>query len=530
MAMTNIKSQMENGKWRRALNQDIDQKQDPKLKSRFQKSTVSDGLKRFLPFISLIALCALIPLGEYILLEKSPVFLTLGNIAAIARQTAVITIMAMGMTMVMVSGGIDLSVGSILAIASVVGSLAMRDGAPAAEGFLICLAIGAACGLLNGTAVATLKIPAFIVTLGTMGIYRGIALYLCEGNAVVGLPQGFGYLAEKNFLGFVPLPMLIVIVIALVVNFVLNNTLLGRYCYAIGSNPEAARYAGIRVIDNQVLYYTILGAMSGLAGAIETSRLVTGQPNAGEGYELNVIAAVVIGGGSLSGGQGTVTGTIIGSLIMGILANGGNLLQITPFIQKIVIGAVIIIAVTFDEFQRRQRESRQRLSKEFYIASLVICNGIVFLSGVSSPSLTTSKSVITPVIILRLCSAILIIVLLYKMWRAIQDGHARTTPGKAIGFLFIPLFGFYWLFQVTWGFARDYNRYVARHSVNAPKLSEGLFLAFAILSLVTLIPFPGRFLSIIYFFLAIVVVSKICDAVNATPEVRLAGIPNRVVT
>src|SRR5262249_41960115 len=147
--MTSIRSQLENGKWRRALNQDIDHKQDPKLNSGFQKSAISDGLKRFLPFISLIALCALIPLGEYVLLEKSPVFLTLGNIAAIARQTAMITIMAMGMTMVMVSGGIDLSVGSILGIASVVGSLAMTGGAPAAVGFLICLAIGAACGLIN---------------------------------------------------------------------------------------------------------------------------------------------------------------------------------------------------------------------------------------------------------------------------------------------------------------------------------------------------------------------------------------------
>src|SRR5262245_55952494 len=307
---------MENGRWRRALNQDFDHKQDPKLKSRFQKSSFSDGLKRFLPFISLIALCLLIPLGEYVLLEKSPVFLTLGNIAAIARQTAVITIMAMGMTMVMVSGGIDLSVGSILGIASVVGSLAMTGGAasaagglcvlpvasvvgslamtggaPAAVGFLICLAIGAACGLINGAAVATLKIPAFIVTLGAMGIYRGLALYFCDGNAVVGLPASFGYLAEKNFLGFVPLPLLIVIAIALIVHFALSDTRLGRYCYAMGSNPEAARYAGIRVSRYQILYFTILGALSGLAGAIETSRLVTGQPNAGEGYELNVIAA-----------------------------------------------------------------------------------------------------------------------------------------------------------------------------------------------------------------------------------------------
>ncbi len=322
---------------------------------------MSDWLKRFLPFISLIALCALIPLGEYFYLDKNPVFLTPGNLAAIARQTAVITIMAMGMTMVMVSGGIDLSVGSILALASVIGSLGMAGGMPAVAGFLICLAVGAACGLANGAAVATLKIPAFIVTLGAMGIYRGLALYLCDGNAVVGLPQSFGYLAEKNFLGFVPLPLLIVIAIALIVHFALGSTQLGRYSYAMGSNQEAARYAGIRVSRYQILYYTILGGLAGLAGAIETSRLVTGQPNAGEGYELNVIAAVVIGGGSLSGGQGTVVGTIIGSLIMGVLANGGNLLQISSFIQKTIIGAVIVLAVTFDEFQRRRLETAEQV-------------------------------------------------------------------------------------------------------------------------------------------------------------------------
>lgn len=321
---------------------------------------MSDWLKRFLPFISLIALCVLIPLGEYFLLGQDPKFLTAGNLAAIMRQTAVITIMAMGMTMVMVSGGIDLSVGSVVGLTSVIGALAMvKGGAPAVLGFLVCILIGAACGLLNGAAINSLKIPAFIVTLGAMGIYRGLALYISNGNAVVGLPASAGYLAEKDLFGLVPLPLVLVIVIALVVHFALSSTRLGRYCYAMGSNLEAARYAGIRVTHYQILYYVILGALSGLAGAIDTSRTVTGQPNGGEGYELNVIAAVVIGGGSLSGGQGTVVGTLIGSLIMGVLANGGNLLQISPFIQRIVIGAVIVLAVTFDEFQRRRVESAE---------------------------------------------------------------------------------------------------------------------------------------------------------------------------
>ncbi|PYS51187.1 MAG: ribose ABC transporter permease, partial [Acidobacteria bacterium] len=178
-----------------------------------------------------------------------------------------------------------------------------------------------------------------------------------NGNAVVNLPPSFGYLDEADIFGFLPLPLLIVIVVALATHFLLMSTRPGRYCYAIGSNIEAARYAGIRVSRYQISFYIILGALTGLAGAIESARLVTGQPTAGEGYELRVIAAVVIGGGSLSGGQGTILGTIIGALIMGVLSNGANLLGISPFAQQIIIGAVIVLAVTFDEFQRRRLEA-----------------------------------------------------------------------------------------------------------------------------------------------------------------------------
>ena len=317
-------------------------------------------LKRFLPFISLLALCILIPLCEYFVLDQDPRFVTAGNLAAIFRQTAVITIMAMGMTMVIVAGGIDLSVGSIVGLTAVIGSMSMvAAGGAVLPGVLTAIFIGGLCGLVNGTAITGLKIPAFIVTLGAMGIYRGLGLFISEGNAVVGLPPSAGYLSEHNLLGLVPLPLILVFGIAVVVHFALRHMRLGRYCYAIGSNIEAARYAGINVSGYQIGYYVILGALSGLAGAIETSRTVTGQPNAGETYELNVIASVVIGGGSLSGGQGTVVGTIIGSLIMGVLANGGNLLQISPFIQKIVIGAVIVLAVTFDEYQRRRLENAE---------------------------------------------------------------------------------------------------------------------------------------------------------------------------
>ena len=313
---------------------------------------MTDWIKRFLPFVSLIALCVIIAVLE-------PKFLSSGNLASVARQTAVITIMAMGMTMVMVSGGIDLSVGSMMALCGVLGAMAMVKGASVFVGILICIVAGAGLGMLNGFAVATLGIPAFIVTLGAMGIYRGVSLLISGGNAIVGLPISFGHISETDVFGFLPMPLLIVIIVALLIHFILNATLPGRYCYAIGSNIEAARYAGVNVSRYQILFFSILGALTGVAGVIESSRLVTGQPTAGEGYELRVIAAVVIGGGSLNGGQGTVVGTLIGALIMGVLANGANLLRINPFIQQIIIGSVIVLAVTFDEFQRRKMESVQ---------------------------------------------------------------------------------------------------------------------------------------------------------------------------
>lgn len=311
---------------------------------------MSDWIKRFLPFASLVALCVVIAAVE-------PKFLSAGNLAGVARQTAVITIIAMGMTAVLVSGGIDLSVGSEMALAGVAGALLMAAGAPPSVGVLGALAAGAACGLANGVAVAALRIPPFIVTLGAMGIYRGVALLATDGKAVVGLPQSFGWLAEGELFGLVPVPLLFVVAVALLTHFLLAGTRAGRYCYAVGSNVEAARYAGVRVSRYQIAFYVFLGALAGLAGAIESARLVTGQPTAGEGYELRVIAAVVIGGGSLSGGQGSVVGTVIGALIMGVLSNGANLLGISSFTQQIVIGAVIVLAVTFDEFQRRRFES-----------------------------------------------------------------------------------------------------------------------------------------------------------------------------
>jgi ribose transport system permease protein len=213
---------------------------------------------------------------------------------------------------------------------------------------------GLVCGLCNGAAITLLRIPPFIATLGTLGIYRGATLLATGGIPVADVKRDFGALATGNVLGVVPVPLLFMLGAAGLVHFILGYTRLGRYSYAIGSNIEAARCSGIPIGRYRICIYALGGALAGLAGMIEAARLVTGQPTAGEGYELRVVAAVVIGGGSLNGGQGTVGGTIVGSFIMGLLNNGCNLLGISPFLQQVIVGAVIVLAVTFDEFQRRR--------------------------------------------------------------------------------------------------------------------------------------------------------------------------------
>jgi len=305
----------------------------------------SGQLKKLLPFLVLIVLFAGLTIA-------SPVFLTSTNLSSVVRQTAVINIMALGMTMVIIAGGIDLSVGSILAFAGVCGTMTMA-GAPILVGIAAGILAGAACGFLNGWLTTFLKINPFIVTLGALLIVRGVTLIISNGMPIHNVPKPFSYLGEGNVAG-VPFVLLVLIACAVLVHVLLEHTKLGRYAFAIGSNPDAAYYAGIPVAFHTTAVYAISGALTGLAGMIEASRLMTGQPTAGNGYELSAIAAVVIGGGSLRGGEGGVAGTLIGAFIMGLLANGCDLLGIQPFVQQAIIGAVIIGAVSFDEFRKRQ--------------------------------------------------------------------------------------------------------------------------------------------------------------------------------
>ena len=303
-------------------------------------------VQRFLPFISLAALFVILSI-------VSPYFLTTTNISSVIRQTAVINIMALGMTLVIVSGGIDLSVGSILAFSGVVGTMTMVSTDSVMLGMVAGVLAGTLWGCVNGLMIARLRIPPFIVTLGTLGIVRGLTLVISGGLPVVGLPKEHGFLGEGT-IG--PAPFVLVVLVACVVSahFVLHSTKLGRYTYVIGSNEAAAIYAGIPVGRFKVAIYAICGLLTGLAGMIETSRLMTGQPTAGVTYELQVIAAVVIGGGSLTGGEGTVIGTLIGAFIMGLLSNGSDLLGINPYWQQVIIGAVIILAVALDVARKRR--------------------------------------------------------------------------------------------------------------------------------------------------------------------------------
>ncbi|MGH9657832.1 MAG: ABC transporter permease [Bryobacteraceae bacterium] len=303
-------------------------------------------IQRLLPFVSLIALFVGLSVA-------SPHFLTQTNLSSVVRQTAVINIMALGMTMIIIAGGIDLSVGAILAMGGLLGTMAMEKGASIPAGVAIGILVGLFCGFVNGILTTRLKIAPFIVTLGTLGIVRGLTLIISNGLPVHRIPKEFSFLGEGSVLG-VPFVLWLVVGCAAMTHVVLEHTRLGRYAFAIGSNTDAAIYAGIPVAFHTTAVYAIGGMLTGLAGMIEASRLMTGQPTAGQGYELQAIAAVVIGGGSLHGGEGSVLGTLVGAFIMGLLSNGSDLLGVSPYLQQAIIGAVIILAVTVDEMGKRR--------------------------------------------------------------------------------------------------------------------------------------------------------------------------------
>ena len=301
-------------------------------------------------FGTLLGLIAL----SVVLWALTPHFLTVANLLNIAQQTAINAIIAVGMTYVIISGGIDLSVGSIVALSGVTLGVVLQDGQAVPLALGIALLVGAACGLVNGIIVSWGGLPPFIVTLGMMSIARGAALLFTEGRPVSGFEPGFRSLATGH-VGPIPAPIVVTVVVYLLAHAVLTRTTFGRYVYAIGGNEEATRLAGVSVRLHKSLIYAVSGLVSAIAAILLTARLNSAQPIAGMMYELDAIAATVIGGTSLVGGEGTLVGTLIGALIMGVLRNGLNLLGVSSFLQQIVIGAVIIAAVLIDTLLKRQR-------------------------------------------------------------------------------------------------------------------------------------------------------------------------------
>ncbi|NQV74537.1 MAG: ABC transporter permease [Bacteroidetes bacterium] len=283
----------------------------------------------------------------------TPQFLTVSNLTIIVTQVSINALLAFGVTFVIITGGIDLSLGSIVAVSGVTSAmLAHPNSYPVLIPILMGLLAGLLMGAFNGFIITKSKIAPFIVTLGTMTIGRGLALILSDGRPVSNLSDSFNYLGSGIVLG-IPVLILIFILVFALCSIILSKTILGRYIYAIGGNEQAARASGINIDRVKLSVYSISGLLAGLAGILLASRITTGQPNAGAGFELDAIAAVVIGGTSTAGGRGTMAGTLIGVLLIGVINNGLDLLNVTSYYQQVVMGIIIIGAVVLDSLNQK---------------------------------------------------------------------------------------------------------------------------------------------------------------------------------
>ena len=319
--------------------------------------TYNQHIKRFQSVIALFALCLILSL----LTDK---FLTTANGLNVLKQVAVNVCIATGMTLIVLTGGIDLSVGSVLALCGAITAGLFQNGialqfADLFVGFtvmgavLAAIIVGGLLGLFNGFVITAFKVQPFVATLAMLTIARGITMLYTGGHPISNLGPGFAYIGTGNFIG-IPVPVWIAVIVVLLAVFITQKTKLGRYIYAIGGNETAAKFSGIRINKVKLIVYSIGAALAALGGVIVTSRLDSAQPNAGISYELDAIAAVVIGGTSLNGGKGTVWGTVIGAVIIGVLNNGLVLLDVSPFWQQVVKGGVILLAVIIDKLGEKK--------------------------------------------------------------------------------------------------------------------------------------------------------------------------------
>src|SRR5437899_265583 len=305
------------------------------------------------PFLGLVLVIGLFSCNSTV----RPYFLSGANFKLILTQTVIVAIGALGMTMIIVSGGIDLSVGSVVALTSVACALALVKGCSAGTAIILTLLVGASIGLINGIVIGSFRMMPFIVTLGMMGIARGAAKWLAGNqtvNAQQPTPSIDNLMASKDPNHLLPMPVGVWITIALAVIMatVMRKTVFGRYLFAIGANEAAARLSGIRVQLQKVIIYTLAGVFFGISGLMQYSRLTQGDPTGAPGLELDIIAAVVIGGASLNGGSGTILGSLIDALIMAVLRNGSDQVGWPTYMQEIIIGVVIILAVGLDKLRQ----------------------------------------------------------------------------------------------------------------------------------------------------------------------------------
>ncbi|MCA1444588.1 ABC transporter permease [Ensifer sp. IC4062] len=322
----------------------------PGLWARAQRTSVEQLHIRLESFIVLIVLSA-------IMAVLSPFFLSLSNFLNILLATSTIGVLAIAATYVIGSGGLDLSLGSVMGLSGVAGAyVAVNLGAPSPVGLAACILAGAAAGYVNGQLITRAFVPAFIVTLGMLGLARGLALVISDGRVIYGLPAVMVYVGQGRPLG-IPMPVIIFVVTAIFAHCLLAYSKFGRHTMALGDSESAARAAGIRVERHRRILYTLSGALAGLAGMLFMARINSGDPTAGLNYELTAITAAIIGGTNLFGGRGSILGTMIGALIMGVLQNGLNLLAVQSYYQQMAIGAVLILAVFIDQYQVR-KESR----------------------------------------------------------------------------------------------------------------------------------------------------------------------------
>jgi inositol transport system permease protein len=318
-------------------------------------------LAKFAPLIFLLLLMLVFAIME-------PRFLSSVNLFNVMRQVSITGLLAIGMTFVILTAGIDLSIGSLLAFAGLVAAAVAKGGmedrftvGDETIGYgwqlaaLAAIAVGLLGGLLQGVAITKLKVPAFVVTLGGMSVFRGAALLFAAGGPISGFQPDYTWWGQGRIYG-VPVPVIIFLVAAVIAHIVLSYTRYGRRVYAVGGNPEAARLAGVNVNFVIASVYVIMGFFAGLGAFVLSARLNSAEAVAGTGYELTVIASVVIGGTSLFGGSGTIFGTVIGTILIGVLLNGLVLMNVNSYIQQIIIGVIIVLAVAFDTFAKSRRK------------------------------------------------------------------------------------------------------------------------------------------------------------------------------